>query len=220
MLNSSFKALRQEIKRFAGCQSGQLSIEFALMMPLYAFVLIGSFQFWDAFSSSSRTAKIAYTLSDIASRHEVFNDERAAEIVGVANKMLDFDLDQRRLRITNICFEDGRYFVQWSDAFQSNDITTEFLPLVEENLIDSNDEPLSILPTMAPQESIILLELSARWQPIFNIGLVDQTWNFEMVTRPRFVSTSVKHEELNDQSICPTIEEAEAAAAEEEENPS
>ncbi|MEM9043282.1 MAG: hypothetical protein AAGC81_01200 [Pseudomonadota bacterium] len=218
MLKNSIKNwwLSEELDRFRSCEGGQLSIEFALMMPIYAFVLIGSFQFWDAFRSSSQTAKVAYTISDIASRHETFSTEKSDEIADVADKMLDFDLDQRRLRISNICFEDDRYTVQWSVAYKSSDITDDFLPIEEEDLLGADLQPLPFLPTMAPQESIILLELATRWQPIFNkpifgIGLVNQTWSYELITRPRFVDTSVKHEELNDQTICPTVAEAEAA---------
>ncbi|MEM9098076.1 MAG: hypothetical protein AAGC79_06070 [Pseudomonadota bacterium] len=189
-----------------------MSIEFAVMMPFYAFVLVGSFQFWDAFRSSSKTAKIAYALSDIASRHETFDSAKTDEIADVADKMLDRYLDKRRLRISNICYEDDRYFVQWSVAYKSTDITT-FDAIVEADLIGADGQPIEILPTMAPQESIILLELEARWRPIFSIGLVEQTWNFQLITRPRFVDTSVKHNPLSDETICPTVAAAAASGS-------
>ncbi|MEM1275281.1 MAG: hypothetical protein AAGH74_02045 [Pseudomonadota bacterium] len=213
MLNQYAKSwITKQFKRYARCENGQMSIEFALMMPLYAFVLVGSFQFWDAFRSSSKTAKIAYALSDIASRHESFDNAKADEIADVADKMLDNYLDRRRLRISNICYEDDRYAVQWSVAYKGTDIST-YDPIVEADLIGIDSKPLAFLPTMAPQESIILLELEARWRPLFSVGLVDQTWSFQLITRPRFVDTSVKHDQLNNQTICPTVAEAAASGS-------
>ncbi|MEM8791738.1 MAG: TadE/TadG family type IV pilus assembly protein [Pseudomonadota bacterium] len=195
--------MKGQFGSFLRCEGGQISIEFAILMPLYAFVLVGSFEFWDAFRSSSQTAKVAYAASDIASRVNTFNDDEAQRIADVVDKMLGVDLDQRRLRISNICFEDNRYAVQWSAPYTTVDVTEPFEPITDDDLLTADGDPLPFLPTMAPQESIILVELIARWRPAFNVGIGAQTWRFELVTRPRFVENSVPYEGVNDTDFCP-----------------
>ncbi|MBY8975851.1 pilus assembly protein [Rhodobacteraceae bacterium NNCM2] len=184
------------IRGFLRNESGNMSMELLIVLPLFATILIGSFAFWDAFRSQSQTAKVAYAVSDILSRYDVVDDADMVEIVALTNKMLDPSLDRRVVRITSICFADDKFNVLWSYTSHASDVGAV------EALTD-NTIPLDFMPTMSDQESIILTELQVRWRPIFDyIGLTEQTWSNTLVTRPRFTMI-MPHSSLNPASTCP-----------------
>lgn len=180
-------------------ERASISIEFMIAMPLLLFLTTGGITYWDAFQSNSKTAKVAYTVSDIMSRHDVVDGTDMAYLYSVQDKMLAADLDRRALRISSICFEGGDYHVLWSYTASSADITTPDA-LTDEGI------PVSILPEMEPQDSIILTEVQARWRPNFlNVGIAGQTWQSQLVARPRFVKI-IPHTTLNPSNICPNAE--------------
>jgi Flp pilus assembly protein TadG len=188
----SFRGLRDQFLR---AESGSISMEFVIVMPLLLFLTIGGLGFWDAFQSKSKTAKVAYTVSEIMSRHDVVDDTDMAYLFNVQDKMLASDLDRRSLRISSICFEDGAYRVLWSYTANSADIT-------DPGALRDEDIPVAILPAMAPQDSIILTEVEAHWRPHMQVGVGDQTWRNELVARPRFVKI-IPHTTRNPANICP-----------------
>ena len=184
--------------QFLRNERGSISIEFVILMPVLLFLTTGGITYWDAFHSNSQTAKIAYTVSDIMSRHDVVDDTDMAYLYSMQDKMLSPDLDRRALRISSICFENGNYRVLWSYTASSNDIPGP-------DALEDVEIPVEILPTMAPQDSIILTETEARWQPHLNVGVGSRTWRSELVSRPRFVKI-IPHTTLNPSNICPNGE--------------
>jgi len=177
-------------------ERGSISIEFMIVMPLLLFLTTGGLAFWDAFQSNSKTAKIAYAVSDIISRYDVVDDSDMAYLYSMEDKMLAPDLDRRSLRISSICFENGNYRVLWSYTSSSNDIPGP-------GALKDADIPVRILPTMAPQDSVILTETEARWQPHINVGVGSMIWRSALVSRPRFVKV-IPHTTLNPSNICPS----------------
>jgi len=188
----SFQSFLDQVLRD---ERGSISIEFVIVMPLLLFLTTGGLATWDAFQSNSKTAKIAYTISDIMSRYDVVDNTDMTYLYAVLDKMLSPDLDRRVLRISSICFEDGNYRVLWSYPFSSNDIATPGA------LIDE-DIPIDILPEMAPQDSVILTEVQAHWQPHLYMGIGSMIWRSVLVSRPRFVKI-IPHTTLNPSNICP-----------------
>jgi hypothetical protein len=185
------------IGAFLRDERGNMSIETVIVIPLLMFALIGGLTYWNAFNANSRTAKVAYTIGDIMSRHTAVDDTDMTYLFDLQNKMLPGNVVQRQLRISSICFEDGQYTVLWSYTRSGADILA--LPVLTEAEI-----PIEIMPSMAPQDSVILVELRGSWTPQFlNYGLSGATWNNALVTRPRFVKY-VPHADLNPANICPS----------------
>ena len=193
--STPFRRIRDKV---LGDERGSISIEFMVVMPLLLFLTVSGLGFWDAFQSNSKTAKIAYAVSDIMSRYDVVDDTDMAYLYNVQDKMLSPDLDRRSMRISSICFEDGIHRVLWSYTASSNDI-------IGPDALMDEDIPLEILPTMESQESIILTETEARWHPNLNVGIGGRTWRSELVSRPRFVKI-IPHTTLNPSNICPSEE--------------
>ncbi len=184
------------MKQYLHDQDGAISVEFLITFPLLMLWLVFSFIFFDAYRSNSQTEKVAYTMSDIMSRHDAVDATDIAFVFGLQDKMLPPRLDQRASRITSICFEDGVYKVLWS--ISDTDPGVEGMaPLTDETI------PLDIMPAMAAQDSVILTEVRARWTPITSYGgLPPRQWVNALVSRPRFVQI-IPHETLNTSTICP-----------------
>lgn len=177
-------------------EHGTITIELLVVLPLFGFLLIGGVAFWDAFRSNSLTSKVAYTISDIMSRHDVVDDADMDNVASLATKMLPPEVTQRVLRITSICFEDDQHRVMWSYVASTADATPPD-PMTDETI------PLEIMPTMEPQDSVIVTEVKVRWESHFtSIGMDPQEWRSRLVTRPRFVKI-ISHTGLNAAKICP-----------------
>ncbi|MDH3668285.1 MAG: pilus assembly protein [Paracoccaceae bacterium] len=188
--------LGETLRAFAR-DEGSISIEFMIAMPLLIFAVTGGLGYWDAFHSKTQVSRIAFTVNDIMSRHDAVDDTDMAYLASLTDKMMEGDLDQRILRITSICFEDDTHQVLWSFTAQSTDITGPGAMLDEEI-------PVTTLPEMQPQESVILTEVAARWKPHFvNTGIGEMQWSSQLISRPRFVNI-VPHDTLNASNICPT----------------
>ena len=187
--------LRCRLRDLIAAEGGSISMEFAVIMPLLIFLSIGGLAFWDAFRSQSQTNKIAYTISDIVSRYEQVDDTDITYLYAVMDKMLSPDLDRRLLRISSICFNGAEHRVLWSVSAVGSD-RVDPGPLADEEI------PLTLLPEMAPQDSVILTELEARWQPKIVFGIGERMWRSALVVRPRFVKI-VPHSRLNPANLCP-----------------
>ena len=191
--------LAARLRAFLTDERGNISMETVIVFPLLFFLATAGLTYWNAFNSNSRTAKVAYVVSDIMSRHNAVDGTDMALVEDVHDKMLPGDVDRRRLRVTSICFEDGAHRVLWSFSTSSDD-TTDLLPLVDNAL---PAEIINIMPSLASQDSVIVTEQEARWTPHFlNVGLGEYTWRSRLVTRPRFVKI-IPHAGLNPSNICP-----------------
>ena len=188
--------MTDRISRFLRDESGNISIETVIVIPLLLFLTTGGLTYWNAFNSNSRTAKVAYTMADIMSRHDAVDSTDMEYLYELQNKLLPGNVLERSVRISSICLEDGEYKVLWSYSKAGQD--TQALPALKQE-----DVPIGIMPTMAPQDSIILVELSGSWTPQFlNVGLSGATWENALVIRPRFVKI-IPHTVLNPSKICP-----------------
>ena len=188
--------LRCFATRFRSDDAGVIAMEFTIWLPLIVLWIALSFLFFDAYRSNSRTEKVAYTVSDIMSRHEAVDQTDIDYLVGLQNKMLPPRLGNRSTRVSSICFEDGVYKVLWSYATADPGVTG-IAALTDATI------PQALMPMMAEQDSIILTEVRAEWSPVTRVGgLANITWVNQLVTRPRFVQI-IPHETLNPATICP-----------------
>ena len=185
-----------DLKAFLADEGGSISIEFVVVMPLLLFLVTGGLAYWDAFHSNTQTSRVAFAINDIMGRHDVVDNTDMTYLYDLQRKMLPGDLDQTVLRVTSICFNGTEHRVLWSYR-QHAEGAADPGTLLAENI------PVAMLPAMKDQESVILTEVSARWQPHFvNVGIGEHRWSSALVTRPRFVNI-IPHSDLNAANICP-----------------
>ncbi|MEM8657134.1 MAG: TadE/TadG family type IV pilus assembly protein [Pseudomonadota bacterium] len=185
--------LREKLSRLIRNEEGAVSVEFVLVFPILALWLGASFVWFDAFRAKSQMSKIAYTISDIASRFDDETTEADLEELFLTHKLL---LPQRRtsegwLRVSSICFNGTDYRVLWSylgdDTYleaiadPDDEIDPRLLPLSEADI------PLNLMPTMSDNDSIIMTDVYSYWEPIVSwAGFEPTDLNVSLVERPRF----------------------------------
>ncbi len=87
---------------------------------------------------------------------------------------------QSQMRVTSITYRasDDTYRVQWSQATGGMAVMTHAM------LADPSVR--NRLPIMPDSESVTLVETLTRYEPLFDIGIPEQTFRTFVVTRPRF----------------------------------
>lgn len=193
-----FKVFRNSLRRFRDDTEATVTIEFVVAVPLLMLWFVGSFVFWDGFRSRSHANKAAYVVSDIMSRYsQTIDNTNLDNLFSLQDKLLPRANGATNLRITSICYREdsagnnGEYSVVWSRAMGGG------VPLLDVDI------PMTIMPTMASGDSIILTETWVPWRPLVAwVGITDQTWRTNLVSRPRFKQI-IPNADINAANICP-----------------
>ena len=165
-------------RRFARDQSGSLSIEAVLVLPMLAWVLLACFSYFDGLRQANVNIKAAHTISDMLSRETAQVD--AGYMTGL-NKVLDFLVyspNPTALRVTVARYDDeARGFdLRWSHS------TGRYPAVTAAGLSRMGDR----IPMTADGAEVILVETWMDYHAPFVFGLGDQEiYNF-VVTSSRF----------------------------------
>lgn len=176
------RILKSRLKAFAQDNSGSITVEFVLAMPILFWSFMATYVFFDGYRQSAVNLKAAYTISDLISRETSFiDDDYIDSMLNVLELMTDAaSSGDVTMRISVIRWdeEDDRYYLDWSaNRGYSQELTNNNLADLEERL-----------PTMPDNERVILVETNNRFVPLFNVGLDDINLRNFVFTRPRFVS--------------------------------
>ena len=168
---------KSPLKRFLKDESGTLTIEFVLWIPLLALWLMFSGVLFDGYMSRNQTAKVATTLTDIVARQTEVSDTFMAELDALKNELLTRSDGSGELRVSSLRFVDGAYEVLWSKAPGALEPMT------------ADKVPVSVIPVMSANDTVVMIELIVPWTPFFNLAVMGpQVWNFALTSRPRFAS--------------------------------
>lgn len=169
-----------KLRRFAGDETGNVTIETLIWLPLLLTVLASMFSLHDAFRQKSLNTKAAYTISDAISRETSAID--AAYLDGMLD-LLEFLTSSEgpySLRVTQVRYDanQGAYIRDWS---QTRGL---FSDLRTEDLVSLTDR----LPTLLHNERVIMVETETQYVPPFELPALNEadlfyTYGF---TRPRF----------------------------------
>ncbi|TNC51928.1 hypothetical protein FHG66_03720 [Rubellimicrobium rubrum] len=177
-------ALRSAFRRFRRDESGSITVEAVLMIPILVWVLLASFVFFNSYRQQSLNLKVAYTLTDIVSRET--NEPITPEFVDSLFRLQGFLLgtgEPQKLRLSLIRYTAGppaTYRVVWSqERGWAGTMTNARLNSIKDKAI----------PLMSDGEVAIILETSADYTPAFRVGIGPQTFTNFMVMRPRFNSS-------------------------------
>lgn len=166
---------------------GSITVEFVIWFPFLMLWFVGTVIFFDAFRVRNDAAKAAYTMADIASRYDEIYDTDLAELFALQNNLLPrAQTEGKWMRLSSIQNVGGNLQVLWSDPIVPPDleIGEDYPSLATEDI------PTELMPAMAELDTVILLELFVPYVPIASwVGILPRTWNIELVSRPRFVSS-------------------------------
>lgn len=176
------RLLKSRFKRFAQDNSGSITVEFVLAMPILFWSFMAAYVFFDGYRQSAVNLKAAYTISDLVSRETSFiDDDYIDSMLNLLQLMTDASSSgdvTMRISVIRWDQDDDRYYLDWS---ANRGFSEE---LTNANLNDLKDR----LPTMPDNERVILVETNTVFVPLFNIGMDDINLSNFVFTRPRFVS--------------------------------
>lgn len=179
-----------KISDFLRDERGNVLAEAVIILPAVIWSYLAFFVFWDSYKTTNVAQKAAYTAADLISREQVTLP--TTYVPGMLNlvRYLVNDQTSTKIRVTSILFSEGlvvnlgvedaddKTMVQWS--ISPNDAMT---PYTDATLLAVLDK----IPAMSDGDSVILVETSQDFNPIFDVGMDSrQVTNF-VVTRPRFL---------------------------------
>ena len=171
---------RELFNRFRKDETGTITVEFVIVVPLLFALLVLSFEVFDAFKSYSRASKATYAVTDIISRQTSIDQKRVEELHMVLDSMMPWLNEDKWLRVTSLSQGPNGYNVEWSHASGTN---------VTLNNAMIDEELKAILPQIAPGDTVILTETSIPHRSLVHwIGLDDVVWQIEQTVRPRFIA--------------------------------
>jgi len=182
------------VSRFARDEGASMSVEAALIAPLLFWGFLATYTYFDVFRVRNVSLKSNYAISDLLSREQ--QEVNADYIDGVAHlfRYLTHSDSSAWIRVSVVYCEDGcavsggentgprTLAADWSHA--SDGIST----FSDQDINDNFDE---IIPLMAAEERVIIVETSMPYDTPFApelTGIGDRTFNDIVITRPRFSS--------------------------------
>ena len=194
--------MKSLLSRFRRDENGTITMEFAIVAPLFIATIIIGFELFDAFKSNSRSAKATYTIADILSRQTDIDDTYVSNLHLVLDSLLPWLNEGKTLTITSILFDehdpddddDDEYVVSWSKHSDNTNTMNINFELTGSMLTQT--EYASILPTIADGDSIILVETTVPHRSLVSLlGLGDLVWRNQVIIRPRFVGELIATDE-------------------------
>ena len=175
-----FKQLLSRLSEFRRDQSGNVTIETVIWLPLIMTVLAATFSLHDAFRYKSLNVKAAYTISDALSRETDPID--GAYLDGMVDLLAYLTRSEGpySLRVTLVRYDanNSKYISEWSQTRGGFDGLNNY------DLTSMHDQ----LPNMLHNERVIVVETATVYQPPFEVpGLnTDSLFYNYGFTRPRF----------------------------------
>lgn len=169
--------LKRQIRRFRDQEDGLVMTEFLIMLPLLIWTFMALFIYWDAFRTINQSQKASYAVSDLISRQ---SDINVSFIDGMKNVMqyLTGETDVK-LRITSIQWKEpeNEYYVLFSRSPGGQ------LPaLSKTDIWNMRDR----IPEMTDRDSVVIVESVVAYDPAFEVGIPNHSFDNFVVTRPRY----------------------------------
>lgn len=167
------------LRRLRDDQTGTVSVQLILIVPLFALAVGLTTTAYGYFKANSRDAKAAYAMADAISREtRNINPDFMTSLEKIHEFITDTS-DGSGFRVTIVDYSPytKKYRIRWSKTHSDDKMTINAVKLSE--LTPS-------LPKLAPFESIIVLETFLNHNPFkTNVGLKPITFHHLAVSRPR-----------------------------------
>lgn len=172
--------LLRHAARFRADESGSVTVETIIMLPLLVWCFFAVYIFFDVFHLEGVNAKASYTIGDALSRETGYvTNNYLSGLYGLQDLLMQTD-ESRDLQITVYGYNAtrDRYEVRWSKGVGS-------LTAVDTDRLNRPDMR-ERLPEMLQGEVAILTRSRVTYQPIFDVGIAPFVFDEFTVTRPRF----------------------------------
>jgi len=180
-LSPLLRRLRIAVGRLARDTRGSMTVEAALVLPLWIWAYTMSFQYFDAFREQSVNLRAAYTISDMVSRE---TDTVGPTYINNLHDVFDYLTRASHptwVRVSSVYYDTTAkvYKRYWSYS------TSTDHPAHTDTTIQAEK---ARLPNMVLGETVVLVETGMLYEPVFNVGLANMWYTNFIPTRPRFAS--------------------------------
>lgn len=169
--------MKRLLTRFLTDTKAAVAFESVIIFPILTWAWIGTFAFFDAYRVYNTSIKATFTVADLISRQTSTVYGYDIEGMAVMLEAMIRDTDGVEMRVTQILRDtNGDYRVDWSHGTGTQaQLFTASLAAMEDRL-----------PDMANGERVVLVESFVEYDPAFNVGLNDLTFENFTLTRPRY----------------------------------
>lgn len=160
--------------RLASDDRGVSAVEFALLLPVFLTLLLGSVTVFDLFRTAQSVEKATFTVGDMLSRQTAISESTLQSMLIFLDNVVNNN-GTALVRVSSITNEHGALEIDWSES--AGDLT-----------IDIPSVSLASIPDIAPGDSVIYTEaffLHQAFVPVFGLDYI--TYQRDSAHRPRFV---------------------------------
>ena len=180
-------APRRALGRFTRDEGASVTVETIFILPLLLWAFIATFTYFDVYRAKSLSLKANYAISDLLSRTGHKIDMDFLNGTGEVFEYLTQSDASSWVRVsvvycTEDCATDNRVLKKWWSK------ATDGKPTFSDEDIMQHFEP--IIPWIAPNEQVIVVETGVHYYPPFNAanftGIGERDFIDIVMTRPRF----------------------------------
>ncbi|MES0827822.1 TadE/TadG family type IV pilus assembly protein [Ruegeria sp. SCP11] len=168
-------------KRFRSREDGSIAVEAILITPMLFWALAAGYTYFDAYRQSASNIKAAHTIGDLISRETREINSAYIDSMEEMFRLMVNNQDDLNIRISLVLYDEAEdsHSVSWS-AIRGG-YTEKLTP-------DNIGQYKDALPPMSDQNTLILVETSNTFVPLFKVGLGDIELENFIFTRPRFAN--------------------------------
>lgn len=172
--------LRARVWQFGKGTGGSTSVEALIILPILLWAYMALFVYFDAFRTQNMNLKAAYTLADLISREDEVLSPSYINGLNLVYDYLTYNDQATWIRVSSVAWDatNNRYTVQWSYA-------TKNMPIQDDGTINGYADKLPVIPV---GDTMIVVETSLTYTPLFDVGVAEKTFSQFVPTRPRFHS--------------------------------
>jgi|GEM_PF-1904501 len=175
--------MKRIFTKFKSDQTGAMTLEFVIMLPVLMLWFAGMFVFFDAFHKWMKSLKATYTVSDMVTRQLEIDRPYLMALDSIFDKISQSrDTDKTWFRIIQVKQVNGTPVIEWQDN-TSDPKAADF------TIADISAE----LPTLVDNEHILYFESYRPFSPLFDwVGIDAVTFENNISASLRFTS-SLEH---------------------------
>jgi Flp pilus assembly protein TadG len=175
-------SVKHALRNFWDDESGLVMAEFLIVLPVLIWALMAFTAYWDVFRSMNTAQKAGYAISDLISRQ---NNDLPPSFLDGMQTIMEYLLpptQNSKMRFTSVKWSvpNNQFEVIWSRS------PGNAMPQLTTSTLQGYK---SQIPIMAATDTVMIVETSVPYTPLFNVGLpANYTLDEFIVTRPRFLT--------------------------------
>jgi hypothetical protein len=180
--------MKRFFSRFKADDTGVMTLEFMILLPVILMWFAAVFVFFDAFHKWMKSLKASYTVSDLISRQLEVDDAYIFALDSIYDKISQSkNNDDTWLRVSQVRLIDDVLELMWTTPTYTGS--------------DGGVDPFSVedvrvhIPAIENNEYLIVVQTYRPFNPVFDwVGIAATTFSNTIVSPLRFSSSLINHD--------------------------